>query len=138
MKTGCKVTNLGDKEWRTFKDFVKHAQQVYGRPVLDEKEIKKFILKKLKSKGLSKIAVVCYINWCDNGFFSQQEIANNLGITQQAVADHINRLRKVWSFLPGHPHARGQRNTRKKTGNPAYMARLKDAVLHGSKIRESW
>lgn len=138
MKQSVKVDNFGDRVWRTFEDFIRHAQRIYGKSVLNEKEIEKFILRKLKSKGLSKKAVVCYINWCDNGFFSQQEIAKKLGISRTTVEMYLFRLRKVWPFLPGHPHARGQRNTKKKTGNPAYMARLKDAVIHRSKIRESW
>ena len=139
MKTGGKMHRRGDGDWQTFEGFVKHAKRVYGgKSVLSYEEVEEFILQKLKTKRLSPIAIICYINWCDNGFFTQQKIANKLGITQTAVADYIYRLRKVWPFLPSHPHARGQRRAKRKFNSMKRMTRLKTRVLARAKIRNVW
>ena len=127
------------QQWQTFENFVKHAKRCYGgESVLSYEEVKQFILKKLKLKRLSPIAVVCYINWCDNGFFTQEEIANKLGIAQRTVADYIKRLRKVWPFLPSHPNARGQRHAHRRSNDFGRMTRLKKKVLYGAKVRVTW
>lgn len=126
------------KKWRDWVDFIEHAKKAYGRSILNEKEIEGLILKKLQLKGLSPITVTCYINWCDNEFFTQSEIAARLKITQQAVADHIYRLRKVWPFLPSHPHAKGQLHARQRSKDFSRMTRLKKKTFNVAKIRETW
>ena len=141
-KTDSKVVNnppRRKKQWRTFEDFVKHAKRCYGgKSVLSYEEIEQFILQKLQSKRLSSTAIVCYINWCDNGFFTQQEIADKLGIAQRTVADYIARLRKVWPHLPSHPNTRGQRHARQKPNDFRRMSRLKKKILSKAKVRVTW
>jgi hypothetical protein len=126
------------KTWRTWEDFVKHAQSVYGGGVLSYEEIERFIRQKLRQKGLSPIAVLCYINWCDNGYLTQWAIAKCLNIKQTTVADHIVRLRKVWPFLPSHPYANGQRKSRQRANEFRQMTRLKQKVLSAAKVRATW
>jgi len=137
MRTDSKV-HKAEGKWHTWQNFVQHAQRAYGKSVLSYAEVEEFILQKLKTKRLSPIAVLCYINWCDNGFLTQQEIANKLGIDQRTVADYIHRLRKIWPFLPSHPHARGQRRAHCRLNDFGKMTRLKGSVVTRAKVRNKW
>ena len=56
----------------------------------------------LQKHRISRRACVCYINWA-NGEFTEQEIANKLGISQPGVVSMIANIRKVWRHLPGKP-----------------------------------
>ena len=117
---------------RTFNQFIQHACQCYD---LDFPAAKNIILQKLRKVRLSPIAIVCYINWADNGFLTEQQIANNLNITQQGVQDHIQRLRRVWPFLPGKPKS--------YVGNMPLsistdMVRLTPEIINNTKKLKVW
>jgi len=117
---------------RTFDQFIKHACKCYN---LDFVSAKNIILEKLARVRLSPIAVVAYINWADNGLLTEQQIADCLGITQQGVQDHIQRLRKVWPHLPGKP--------KKYVGNMPLaistdMVRLTPDIINNTKKLKVW
>lgn len=117
-------------EFRTFNQFIRHACQLYK---LGFKTAKSIILKKLHKVRLSPIAVVCYINWADNEFLTEQQIAQQLGITQQGVANQIQRLRKVWKFLPGRP--------KDCIGNKPLVINvisLTPKIINNAKMRKIW
>lgn len=81
---------------RTFNDFIHHARRSYH---ITYKDARIYILLRLGQFKLNKLSVVCYINWADGETFTQKEIAKELGISQQVVSYHLNRLCKVWPHL---------------------------------------
>ena len=121
---------------RTFEDFVKHAQRAYGEP--DYRTMETYIFQRLDRKGLSHISVVCYINWCDNEYLTQAEIAAHLKITPQAVSYHVKRLRDVWPWLPAHPHTKGQGNINRRSSDFGRMKRLDNNTLNNVDIKMKW
>lgn len=86
----------GNTVFKTFSDFVRLASQKYRLP---QKIAETIIESKLQEKGLSPIAVVCYINRNDNDCLSQKQIGQYLGITQPAVVYHLQKLANVWPYL---------------------------------------
>lgn len=81
---------------KTFDDFIKLACRTYN---LDFNEAWNFIFTKLSLYNLTPLSITCYINWADNDCLLQKEIAIWLGISQQAVAYHLNKIRQVWPHL---------------------------------------
>jgi hypothetical protein len=52
---------------------------------------------RMKQWRITRRQVVCYINWVAG--MTQRAIANALGITQQAVHDCLQRLKRKWPDL---------------------------------------
>lgn len=82
--------------FKTFSDFVQHAQREYGLP---HETAEAVVAGKLLKCGLSPLDVVCYINWADGDALTQEQIGQHLGIAQQAVAKRLNKLKAIWPDL---------------------------------------
>lgn len=82
--------------FKTFNDFVRLACRTYR---LDFEKAEKFILLRLYELHLTKMSVVCYINWADGDTLTQKELAKILGVSQPTVNYHLRRLQEVWPHL---------------------------------------
>jgi hypothetical protein len=86
--------------WLTFRDMIKKAQQIFEfESYLYAGTIARWSLQKHR---VSYRACVCYVNWA-NGEFTEQQIADRLGIPQTDVAQMVGTVRQVWRHLPGKP-----------------------------------
>lgn len=90
--------------FQTFENFVRFACQKY-KPLFKNTKIsqqtlldivQKTIEAKLKAWHITPRTIECYINWVDNDCLTQTQIGDHLGITQEGVRHHLNRLRKAW------------------------------------------
>lgn len=86
--------------WITFRKMIHHAQRMFG---FESYWYTGTVARQsLKKHRVSRRACVCYVNWA-SGKFTEQEIADQIGITQQTVMSMIETVRKVWRHLPGKP-----------------------------------
>ena len=76
---------------RTWDDFYLHATRLYG------KDEAKQLVELMKQHGITRSQILCFINHATG--MTQQEIADALDITQQAVAKHISKVTEKWPYL---------------------------------------
>ena len=82
--------------FKTFSDFARLASRAYSLP---QEITENMIEAKLREQGLSTTAAIAYINWADGDCLSQEKIGQHLGITQQAINKHLQKLESVWPHL---------------------------------------
>ena len=90
------------QHFTTFHEMIKHAQRMFGfESYLYAGSIAR---QSLRRHRVSRRACICYANWA-NGEFTEQEIANRVGVSRPGVTQMIGTVRKVWRHLPGKPPA---------------------------------
>jgi len=82
--------------FKTFDDFVNLACRTYHFP---EGEVRSILQGRLHRFGITKKALVCYINWAGGDCLLQKEIGRQLNITQSTVSGHFARIKSVWPYL---------------------------------------
>ena len=76
---------------KDFFDFIALACETYG---LKHEEAKQHILKECEKWKINPQTIVWFINWAGPAHMTQQEIADQFGVTQQHVGAELNKLQQ--------------------------------------------